>query len=64
MIQNVIRNVGGIAGFGIISICIFFTVFTTAMIWAFAQRKTHCDQMGLLPLNDGNTTATKEECHE
>ncbi|MDB6040256.1 MAG: hypothetical protein JWM99_4097 [Verrucomicrobiales bacterium] len=64
MIQNVIRSVGGIAGFGIISICIFFTVFTTAMIWAFAQRKTHCDQMGSLPLNDGNTIATTEASRE
>lgn len=59
MIQNVIRSVGGIAGFGILSICIFFTVFTTAMIWAFAQRKAHCDQMGSLPLDDGNTKARK-----
>jgi hypothetical protein len=61
MKQNAIRNIGGIAGFGILSICIFFTVFTAAAIWAFAQRKAHCDRMSSLPLNDGNTGGAREE---
>jgi hypothetical protein len=54
MIQNVIRDMGGIAGFGIISVCLFFAVFTAAAIYSFVQRKTFCDRMRALPLDDGS----------
>ena len=54
MVQNVIREMGGIATYGIISVCLFFTVFTGAMLWAFAQRKSLCDKMSGLPLDDGS----------
>jgi hypothetical protein len=54
MIQNVVRHVGGIAGFGVISVCLFFAVFTTALIWALIQRKSHCLRMSSLPLESGS----------
>jgi len=54
MIQNVIRDMGGIAAFGVISICLFFAVFTVAAIYAFVQRKAFCDRMCALPLDDGS----------
>ena len=54
MIQNVIRDMGGIAVFGIISICLFFAVFMAAAIYAFVQRKAFCDRMCALPLEDGS----------
>ena len=54
MIQNVIREMGGIAVFGVISVCLFFAVFTGAAIYAFAQRKAYCDRMRALPLEDGS----------
>jgi len=59
MIQNVIREMGGIAAYGIISVCLFFTVFTGAMLWAFAQRKSLCDKMSELPLDDGSREPKK-----
>jgi cbb3-type cytochrome oxidase subunit 3 len=52
MIQNVIRDMGGIAAFGVISICLFFTVFIGAAIYALVQRKAFCDRMRALPLED------------
>jgi hypothetical protein len=55
MIQNVIRDLGGIAGFGIISVCLFFAVFICAAIYAFVQRKGFCDRMRALPLEDGSS---------
>ena len=55
MIQNVIRDMGGIAGFGIISVCLFFAVFTLAALYAFFQRKTFCDHMRRRPLDDGSS---------
>ena len=63
MIQNVIREMGGIAAFGIISVCLFFAVFTCAAIYAFVQRKAFCDRMCALPLEDGSLE-TKGDSHE
>ena len=54
MIQNVIREMGGIAAFGVFSVCLFFAVFTGAALYAFLQRKTFCDRMRALPLDDGS----------
>ena len=63
MIQNVIRDMGGIAVFGIISVCLFFVVFTSAAIYAFVQRKAFCDRMRALPLDDGSRES-KGASHE
>lgn len=57
MIQNVIRDMGGIAAFGVISVCLFFAVFTGAAIYAFAQRNAYCERMRTLPLDDGSDEA-------
>jgi len=64
MIQNVIRELGGIAIYGIISVCLFFTVFTIAMIWALVQRRAFCDRMRALPLDDGSKESKGETTHE
>jgi hypothetical protein len=53
MITNVVREIGGIAVFGIISICLFFAVFGGALIWALLQKKSLCQKMSALPLEDG-----------
>jgi hypothetical protein len=63
MIQNVIRDMGGIAAFGIISVCLFFAVFTGAAIYAVVQRKTFCDRMRALPLED-DSRELKGASHE
>ncbi len=64
MIQNVIRDMGGIATFGVISVCLFFVVFTGAILWAFAQRKSLCDQMCALPLEDDVAGPKPNSSHE
>ncbi|MBL9167730.1 MAG: hypothetical protein JNN07_08315 [Verrucomicrobiales bacterium] len=53
MIQNVLRDIGGIAGYGVISICLFFLVFSSALIWAFSLKKSLLKSMEILPL-EGN----------
>ena len=63
MIQNVIRDMGGIAAFGVISICLFFAVFIAAALYAFLQRKSFCEKMGVLPLDDGSRES-KGASHE
>lgn len=53
----------GVEVYGIISICLFFTVFTSAMVWAAFLKKPFLKTMSGLPLNDGET-APKGGSHE
>jgi cbb3-type cytochrome oxidase subunit 3 len=52
MIQNVLQHLGGVQGYGIVSLCLFSGIFVMLVIWAAAQRKTHLDRMARLPLED------------
>lgn len=54
MIKNVLTHVGGVENFGIISICLFFAVFTGALIWAASLKKPFLNNMSQLPLEDGS----------
>ena len=51
MIQNILRHLGGIQHFGIVSLCLFCTVFLGVLIWAFAQKKNHLDYMARVALD-------------
>lgn len=63
MIQKVLSDMNGVEVYGVISICLFFTVFTSAMVWAAFQKKKFLNSMSVLPLNDGET-ARKGDSHE
>ncbi len=52
MIQNIIRHLGGIDHFGIISLCLFATVFACVFVWACLQRQGHLDRMSRVPLEE------------
>lgn len=54
MIQNVLRAMGGIEIYGVISICLFFTVFIAALLFAATRKKQFCKNMSALPLDDAN----------
>ena len=64
MIQNVIRSMGDIATYGVISVCLFFVVFTGAIVWALAQRKSLCEKMRALPLDDGSKVGQGDSSNE
>jgi hypothetical protein len=53
MIKNVLSDIGGIGIYGIISVCLFFVVFTGMLIWAFRLKRADADAMSTLPLHDG-----------
>lgn len=60
MIQNILRHLGGIEPFGIISLCLFCAVFLGVLIWAFLQSKNHLEYMSRVALDaepDKNPTA-------
>ncbi|MEW6305293.1 MAG: cbb3-type cytochrome c oxidase subunit 3 [Verrucomicrobiota bacterium] len=52
MIKNVLSDIGGVGIYGVISICLFFTVFTGALVWACRLKKSFLDSMSALPLKD------------
>lgn len=57
MIKNVVEQIGGVGIYGIISICLFFTVFSGALLWAFIQKKAFLNSMSVLPLQDGTESS-------
>jgi hypothetical protein len=63
MIKNVLSSIGGVEVYGVISVCLFFTVFTVAVILALRMKKSVARELGALPLNDASPVA-KENSHE
>jgi len=51
MIQNVLRHLGGVQHFGVVSLCLFCTVFVGVLIWACAQKKNHLEYMARAALD-------------
>ena len=59
MIQNVLRDIGGIGLYGVVSVCLFFLVFSGALIRACLLKKTFLKSMSGLPLDDGQPVSEK-----
>jgi hypothetical protein len=65
MIQNVLRDIGGIGLYGVISVCLFFTVFSAALIRACLLKRPFLKSMSALPLDDGQPGPAKgDSSHE
>jgi hypothetical protein len=60
MIKNVLTDIGGIGLYGIISVCLFFVVFTGSLIWTFGQRKSVLNSVSQLPLEDGSQDESRK----
>ena len=52
MIKNILQDIGGIGIYGVVSLCLFLTVFATALLWTCIQRASFCKRMGALPLDN------------
>jgi hypothetical protein len=50
MIRNITTHMGGIEIYGVVSICLFFAVFTLAIVWALLQKKATLEELRVLPL--------------
>jgi len=65
MIQNILRHLGGIQHFGVVSLCLFCTVFVGVLFWAFLQKKTHLDYMARVALDaEAEPQQPGEQSHE
>jgi hypothetical protein len=60
MIQNVVENIGGVAVFGVISICLFFVVFGGMMFWALRLEKLFLNSMSVLPLDEQESAPARK----
>ncbi len=60
MIKNVLSDIGGVGIYGVISICLFFTVFIGMLVWVFAMKKSFAQNMSALPLNDGEKNSDRK----
>lgn len=63
MIKNVLSHIGGVEVYGVISICLFFAVFSVAVVLALRMKKSVVARMSALPLDDGQPTP-QEVSHE
>jgi hypothetical protein len=61
MIKNVLSDIGGIGLYGIVSICLFFAVFTGMLIWAGRMKRSVADRLSEMPLHDGEKHSTAKE---
>lgn len=64
MIKNVLSSIGGVEVYGVISVCLFFVVFSVAVVAALRMKKPLARELGALPLNDATPAVTKENSHE
>jgi hypothetical protein len=60
MVENVIRNIGGVGSFGVFSICLFFLFFMGMSLWALRLKKTYLASMSGLPLDGDSTVENKK----
>jgi len=65
MIQNLLRHLGGIEHYGIISLCLFGSVFVSVLLWTLFQKKAHLEYMSRVALDaDPKESQTKRNSHE
>jgi len=60
MIKNVISEIGGIGLYGVISICLFFAVFTGMLVWALRMKKAVARELSACPLHDGELKSSRK----
>ncbi len=61
MIQNVLQDIGAVGLYGVISVCLFFLVFSGALLWALALKEPHLKSMSALPLDAGQPAVPTQE---
>lgn len=52
MIRNVLSHLGGVGLYGVVSVCLFFGVFSVAVLVALLARRQFLTRMSTLPLAD------------
>ncbi len=53
MIENVLRHIGGIENYGILSLILFFACFLGMVGWALCLKRPFLEAMSHLPIENG-----------
>jgi cytochrome c oxidase cbb3-type subunit 4 len=61
MIQNVLSRIDGVGLYGVISICLFFALFVSVVIWMLRLGKPYLNSMRALPLADDGAPARHDQ---
>jgi hypothetical protein len=65
MIQNILRHLGGVQHFGIVSLCLFCAVFLGVLLWTFLQKKSHIEYMSRVALDpERDSRQSGDQFHE
>jgi hypothetical protein len=65
MIQNLLRHLGGIERYGIVSLCLFGTIFLVVLLWTVFQKKSHLEYMSRVALDpDSDQNRQQSNSHE
>jgi len=64
MIENVMKGIGGVGNFGIISITIFFAFFSAMLIWSVRLKKNYLNSMQALPLEEDERPEESNSANE
>ncbi len=59
MFQNVLKDIGGIGAYAVISLLLFVFVFGGALVFAFLQSKDSIDAVSALPLEEEKLSRRK-----
>ena len=52
MLEHVVRNLGGIGLYGLVSLLLFLGVFLGVLVWAFRLRRSDLEAAARLPLEE------------
>ena len=63
MIQDVLRDIGGVGVYGVISVSLLFLFFTGMLVWAFRLKAPYLNSMRELPLDGRSRSMNKGESH-
>jgi len=65
MIQNLLRHLGGIEHYGVVSLCLFCTIFLVVLLWTILQKKSHLEYMSRVALDaDPDQQQQQNDSHE
>jgi hypothetical protein len=65
MIQNLLRHLGGIENYGIVSLCLFGAIFLGAFVSICLQKKSHLEYMSRLALDpESDEPQSEQNSHE
>ncbi len=63
MYKNVLETIADVHIYPIISLLLFFAVFSAMLIWAFRKDKGYLNEMAAKPLDDGEREAAEVLTH-